>query len=267
MVIALGSPVAARAWSRDRTRSCTCRADRRRRPDRHWDRRVRARRVAAGAAGVAAGFGVAAGAAGFLAGAGGLGFGFAAARLGGVAAAGASARLAPRALAVSIRQPARIDMGRRTSFRRYPCSARAFPAAACACLIACSTSFSAAAAPRGSAQMKSPTRTKSAPAGGECAGFLARGGKADARRLEQFGPPFAAARRSPRPTAAGPSRRARRTTRSRRRLRPRLIESCRVASPPTPAMRSGFSDGSASSSAAMPLRCAPSAPPRATSST
>jgi len=36
--------------------------------------------------------------------------------------------------------------------------------AVCACLIVCSASSNAAAAPRGSAQMKSPTRTKSAPA-------------------------------------------------------------------------------------------------------
>src|SRR5204863_171577 len=51
-------------------------------------------------------------------------------------------------------------------FRRYPCPvALAFPvAAACACRIACSTSASAASAPRGSAQMKSPTWTTGASA-------------------------------------------------------------------------------------------------------
>ena len=96
--------------------------------------------------------------------------------------------------------------------------------------------------------------------GGEFGGLFARDGKADAGRLEQFVPPLQALgdrlRRGPLPAR----RRVRRTARSRRRASPAAIESCRVASPPTPAMRSGFSDGSASSIAAMPVRCAPSAP-------
>ena len=80
-------------------------------------------------------------------------------------------------------------------------------------------------------------------------------------------PTIAGARRSPRPKAAVPAHRARRTAHNPRRLRPRPSNSCRVVSPPTPAMRSGFRLGSASSMAAMPVRCAPSAPARATSST
>ena len=63
-------------------------------------------------------------------------------------------------------------------------------AAACACLIACSASISAALAPRGSAQMKSPTRTKSAPAAANSLASSSRGGKADAGRFEQFFPPL-----------------------------------------------------------------------------
>ena len=190
-------------------------------------------------------------------------------RRGGVCAAGGVSEICATAPAVQ-HQAAREDRygTQDLHVRRYPCSALAFAGiAACACLIACSASISAAAAPRGSAQMKSPTRTKSAPAAANSRGLLARAGKADAGRLEQFGPPLQALgdRLDRRPLSA--AHRARRTARNPRPASPAAIESCRVASPPTPAMRSGFSVGSASSSAAMPVRCAPSAPARATSST
>ena len=87
------------------------------------------------------------------------------------------------------------------------------------------------------------------------------------RAVRTIRPTSQAARRSRRSRGARLRHRARRTTHSRRRASPAAIESWRVASPPHPAMRSGFSDGSASSSAASEVRCAPSAPARATSST
>ena len=189
-------PFPARAWSQDRTRSCIGRADRRRRRSRHWDRRARAqasrsppawpellpvsapqpapraswrprvvwlwalRRVC---------------------------------RPAGVCGAGRRQRDLRRRACRQHQAACHQDRYRTQDFHSgaYPCSALTFPDhAAWACLIACSTSASAAAAPRGSAQMKSPTRTKSAPAAANSRGLLARGGKADARRLEQFGPPL-----------------------------------------------------------------------------
>jgi hypothetical protein len=86
--------------------------------------------VAVGAAGVAAGFGAAVGAADFLAAAGGFAFGFVAGLLaaGGVSALGGVSEICACALAVNNRQLTRIEIGRRSFiFRRYPCSASAFP--------------------------------------------------------------------------------------------------------------------------------------------
>ena len=105
--------------------------------------------------------------------------------------------------------------------RRYPCPALSglvlvFPnAASYACEIACPASVSAALAPRGSAQMKSPTSTKSAPAACEFGSLLARDGIADAGRFEHLNPPFEPLHDRPLVVACGPpSRPARRTANS-----------------------------------------------------
>src|SRR6185436_5761431 len=130
--------------------------------------------VTAGLSGAdAAGDGVAV-AAGFFAAVGALGLAasfFAAGGLAGGCAAGGVSEICAVAPAIVISKPASSDMGRRSFMvRRYPCPALSglglfFPnAASYASAIACAASASAALAPRGSAQMKSPTSTKSAPA-------------------------------------------------------------------------------------------------------
>ena len=230
--------------------------------------------VAVGA-GVAAGFGVAAGA-GFLAAAGGFGFAFslgfsffARVRPASGRREAAAAEFAPWRLPGSSASSPEIDSGTQDlHFRRYPCSALTFPdAAACACLMVCSASFSAAAAPRGSAQMKSPTRTKSAPAAANSRASSQRRRIADAGRLEQLGPPFEALGDRLDRGPAAPRHRVRRTARNPRRLRPR--PSNRAASTGRRRRRCGRVSATAAplSMASMPVRCAPSAPARATSST
>ncbi len=266
--MALVSPCPRRVWSQDRRRSCTARADRRRTPDRHWDRRRGAGvTVAAGAAGRCGRFRLC------VRGGGLLGwrcrFCF---RLFGrgrrLRRPAASARFARCAPAASIRQPARIDMGRRIFIPALSLFGSGF------------SGHRGTGLPdrrlRVHQRRRRAVRIGPDPVAdqdeigagcGEFADFLMRRRQSRRRAARTVRPTIPAARRSPRSTAVAPSHRARRTARNRRRPRPRPSNRDAWQAAPTPAIRSGFRVGSASSMAAMPARCAPSAPARATSST
>ena len=166
----------------------------------------------------------------------------------------------------SMRTLARIDDGRRIIMPASSLPAR--PACRSrhrACLIASAASISAAAAPRGSFQTsRRPGRNPRRRRRTSCASSSARHSRRRAARTVR--PTIAAARRSRPTTAAGRLYPARRTARSPRR--PRLRPSSCAAWTARRRRRCDRAStiGSASCIASIPVRCAPSAPARATSS-